>query len=440
MGTLQNGGYTVSNTADNGAADISFSYGTSGDIPIAGHWYTGNSTCPWNGIQYPATGTPISCTYTYNRQQALNYALKYAQQANPIFCKYRYYGTSSNCAGSSAAALHFTDCANFVSQAILSGDLITVKAIHYSGIDTPNWYVYFNNNYQVYQNSPADDSPWAGADTNQLPAHFVNLGGVQIGQRNDPLSTIVPPNPNFNTVTPPVPTPNTVTASYIAQVEAVAGTTIKNAGIEQGDILYLNNASYPNPNYNPKDPNSKPTFDGAHTVLIAGWGEALTSWADYAAEEPLLLQGIGIGLTATPGGSPKHRGLFATYNEACMADPACVAGTEQPVPYIIDHGPTGDAAANPNGTSLFVYPRPYYMLWWSPPTNGVNDYSNRLYFSGAIAGNIVFLHMPDSLTFVATPSLNPPYTATYMLSTPPLGLNQTQLFNGQLPITLTPTP
>lgn len=93
---------------------LSFAYGPAGAnlIPLAGRWQAANR-CPWGGTPDAASG---ECAYTYEHTKATQYALKYARATNPVFCKYDYPGPATTCGGEKA-----TDCANFVSQAMLYG-------------------------------------------------------------------------------------------------------------------------------------------------------------------------------------------------------------------------------------------------------------------------------------------------------------------------------
>ncbi len=357
------------------------------------------TSCPWNGIAgYAIDKSLYSCTYNYDREQAYQYALAYAARANPLFCQYEYLGTRTP-VGDCGNATE-TDCANFISQAILDGGFVMTTAEGSSG-ETDRWYVILDG-LNLYEHDHNDQN-WAGALSSQLPQYIVNLGGIELGPGTPYFNTLVPPNPTvFSVLTPPFPTVNPTTTAEIGNVVSMDATLDSPAyQIQKGDILFLDGAGH----------------SLAHTAFIAGWGEALTSWSQLTSTLP----------------------VFSTRGEAVSN------GVKNPVPYVLDHGTDGVLAADPNGLSPFINPRPYYMLWWPVPTDG-----GHLFYPIQNGINISFIHLPDVIVFVVNPNGVPassptpihtpnPGTPAYMptprfvptyLPIEPTDLNPAQLFDG----------
>jgi hypothetical protein len=278
---------------------------------------------PTPGIPCPNGGVVVGsqCQYTYDRQKAVDYAVKYSEFANPLFCRFNNPGAGISCGWSGGDSP--TDCSNFVSQSLLYAGLPMTQYIDdltsYSESISANnarWVCRRDTSGVCIRLSNAGN--WAGAYNQLLPAYIANL-------MSPPL---VPITPNILPMSQSSPT--VFNATFVS-------TQVRNAGIVRGDLLYLN------------VPISSGIFP--HVALIVGWGPFHKLWDNNTLSASNSLYWF----------EPTYDAAKIKYSQNNLSET-----TIPIVPYIVDHGPQG--ANNVNWPFIsYSKPRPYYFLWWIPP-------------------------------------------------------------------------
>jgi Legume lectin domain/Putative amidase domain len=279
--------------------------------------------CPWGGTA--STSRSGYCEYTFNPEAAASYARAYSARACIFFCKFTYPGVAG---AQDCAPAPSTDCANFVSQALLYGGLPLTRAWHCRWEGDPNPVcVRSPQNWSgaIYRSfPPTTPTPdLAQLKTYQLPAYFIWLA-----QQN---GTATPSFTRANAVEMTLPHPNPFPyppispnekANRVVTAKAV-GQKLSQAGFGVGDIMFTT------------------VTNKQHVAIVVAWGPALSTWGE----------------------------LRYLYNEIQddTAELTSVRTSLNTVPYVIDHGPHGDFAyRNPAFTNndLLTLPKPYYALEW----------------------------------------------------------------------------
>jgi hypothetical protein len=138
-----------------------------------------------------------------------------------------------------------------------------------------------------------------------------------------------------------------------------------------------------------------------HMAFVVGWGEYVSKWSEIVPVPPA---------TSVP--------IYQSYTLARNA------GVQNPVPYIVDHGPGGESGSG------FSFARPYYALWWNAIPN-VRE--TRLDDRATIR----FMQVPTIVSL----QVNPNGTATPRFRPTAPSVNLTQLYLGVSPTpTATATP
>jgi hypothetical protein len=295
-------------------ANIAYALGVGGDRPVAGRWsnapFLPITTCPWNGSPSYTQGTLTTCTYTYNRNDAFNYATKWSQKANPIFCRYTYPGIGPPCFSNPTPPGKIdppTNCTNFTSQVLLAGGLPMTDSNEAYSV----WRAFADGLNRVV----GKGETWNGAYYNGYPKYIAtSIPGATLSADSIVMSTQIPGIYTY---------PDYGTSALTAQptLVSVCNSLWNSYNIQRGDLIYLDITTV-------NDPRGR-----AHMVLVAGWGPFISEWSQLN----------------TPA-------LYTTRPEAVNAN------VQSPVIYIIDHGPGGEY--NSGGTGPYAQPRPYYTLWW----------------------------------------------------------------------------
>jgi hypothetical protein len=340
------------------------------------------SACPWGG-----TYSNNTCTYNYSPQRAVDYALKWSQNANPLFCRYNYPGSAAyTCQISTSEPA--TDCTNFTSQILLAGGLTMTTSysrVNGASLTVPEeqrfWWALYKTTGVYERGNPGVS--WSGAYADQSPNYLKSIGGTAlpaITSRNYPGVL----QATYTAIPPFQVTQRSLIATEMASLgEAVTA----------GDLLYLD---YTLSMAVTQQPNKRP-----HMALVIGWGEYVSKWSEIVPVLPA---------TSVP--------IYQSYTLAKNA------GVQNPVPYIVDHGPGGEKGFT------FAYARPYYSLWWETVDGLTSSRLDR-------AVDFRFLHVP---AFVVL-QVNPNGTATPQFRPTAPSLNLTQLYLGTSATpTLTPLP
>lgn len=299
-----------------------------------GYWnvvVTVEPSCPGDGCWNEDEG---KCAYSYSGADAKAYASIYkgAYNSNPHFCVYRYPDSTDNPCGAPSGA---SDCANFVSQALLYGGLPL----------TNDWYA----------EERIDTSQWTGAeDTAGLPSYLRWLvsgaqndrsvdirtnGQVWVDRANtgraianlDKVFSHGSPGPNDQTI-----------------IEAV-GAALWAEGIRVGDVLYA-------------------TEDGLeHVALIVAWGPFVTTWNEI-------------------------------YNMNTAALPT-QRDSSNPVPYVIDHGNhVLSADPKPQDWAAGPKPY-YALRWAPPEETSPGNFGERGNANSAAQPPWGFIHISSIVLF-----------------------------------------
>jgi len=350
-------------------------------VPIAGRWSplmqvttvtpgpAATSTpiiCPWYGV---ISANYTTCTYRYNRTQARDYALRYATTGNKQFCRYNYPNSNTMTPDCPVPTDSInTDCTNFISQAILDGGMVmTLSSNSNPTPELKQWYAILNAS-GLYEHGTAD-SNWAGALFAELPSYVVTLGGIRTTETlKYSFYPSVKPDGSAD-----VPT-----------IEAIQNEFNVKYKIEVGDMLFLFPPARVVPGFR------------AHTAFIVGWGPYLSRWA-----------ATSVPGSPTPSAS---QNIFDTYQDAINH------GVQNPVIYVVDHGPDGEN--NQRGTGPYANARPYYSLWWTIPNASQANLVTNIDFG--------LVHFPDNITFVVSNSAGA--TPVYTLTAP--SIDMTRLYNG----------
>jgi hypothetical protein len=363
-------------------ANIAYALGAGGDRPVAGRWsnapFLPITTCPWNGTPMYSGTTITSCTYIYNGKNATDYATKWANNANPIFCRYRYPGIGQTCYVAQPGVDDPTDCTNFTSQVLLAGGLpMTVPLLpNPNGATHYSWYASIDRQNRIVGRSEG----WRAAYLEGYPLYATALPNIRFSASPSTMSVMFPFIYDYRGPGSP--------SNFALPTIVANGVKLDNTyQIRQGDILYLNNVS-----------NS--SIERPHTAFVAGWGPYTVTWTEVLAVS--------------------HNQIFSTRNQA-------IAGNVlNPVIYIIDHGPAGEVVSG--GTNPYSKPRPYYTLWWQAI---FNDDKTRLNTNTTFG----FIQIPTQMSFPVNRTPAPLVTPTggFYLVTPQV--QSTQLYLG-----ITPTP
>jgi len=303
----------------------------------SGSWdvvVTVQPSCPGGGCWDENAG---KCAYNYSGVDAKTYAsieeYKGAYNPNPNFCVYRYPDSSVNPCGVPSDA---TDCANFVSQALLYVGLpLTNDWYAENGIDTPKWTGAEDTtqlpNYlrNLVSGSPGEDS------VDIRPPGEVWVNGLDTGRTISNLQLII----SHGSVD------MTARENIITACEALWAE-----GIRIGDILYAI------------------TNGLEHVALVVAWEPYVTTWNEI-------------------------------YNMNTAALPTQRDSSSNPVPYVIDHG-SHVLYADPKPQVWAAGPKPYYALRWLPPQEtSPGDFGERNGFNSAAQPPWGFIHIPSVVLF-----------------------------------------
>jgi hypothetical protein len=302
----------------------------------SGYWdvlVTVEPSCPGGGCW---NEDEAKCAYNYSGADAKTYAsiaeYKGAYNPNSHFCVYRYPDSSVNPCGAPSGA---SDCANFVSQALLYGGLPL----------TNDWYA----------EDGIDTSQWAGAeDTSQLPSYLrwlvsgdpndssvdIRTNGQVWVNRVDTGRTI----PNLNQTVDYESVDITERDNVIA-----VGEALWTEGIRIGDVLYA-------------------ITDGLeHVALIVAWGPYVTTWNEI-------------------------------YNMNTAALPT-ERDSSNPVPYVIDHGNhVLNANPKPQVWAAGPKPY-YALWWAPPNETSPGNFDERENADSAAQPPWGFIHIPSIVLF-----------------------------------------
>jgi hypothetical protein len=273
--------------------------------------------CPWGGT-YSSNG---KCNYTFNPSAAAAYAIKYAANACPFFCKYSYPGPGTN----TCAEGGNTDCANFVSQALLYGGLPLTK----------DWYCRLQGNpiaciqdsgYENWSGAIYKPNPPAELKKRQLPAYMYHLSGNILTSDQVPEMQEKHPEPYPYPVSPLPP----LELQQRVNTAKAVGRALSNAGFGVGDIMFTG------------------VSGKEHVAIIVAWGPALSNWSEL-------------------------NNLYNEINDE-RKQLSNIMTSENTVPYVVDHGPHGEFAINKLAQrftyrGLLSLPKPYYALEWDSTRN-----------------------------------------------------------------------
>jgi hypothetical protein len=213
------------------------------------HWDP-SPDCP-GGEFNPQTGT---CDYTtLNRDRVAEYGAVFASCPNlaindetgkPYFCTYHYGGYHTSCGGG-------TDCANFVSQALLYGGMPM----------SDEWYC------EGAPCASTNQVNWTGAMENALPSYIQSLGGVTF---EAPTQILSPYDWGWNE---PYGENSDQAREIRSFTETMAGSNCPESddGIVAGDIAYVIGIS-----------------GREHVMLVQGWGPMVYSWSEIFSNNPSL--------------------------------------------------------------------------------------------------------------------------------------------------------
>jgi RHS repeat-associated protein len=313
--------------------------------------------CPDGGTFDSHTG---KCCYDYIAGQAIAYASSYKASVNPNYCGFNYvnpFGPSmadNKCSGG-------TDCANFVSQALVAGGLPM----------TQGWYC-----HGTICGKDGKSPTWAGAQQNQgLPLYLRNLiGAIDVHPTTSEIS--ISGIPTGETIENLQSSPYYGTYDPIVQqsIFDVASVLVNDVRLSVGDMLYTDT----------------PTIQ--HTALIVGWGPYLTSWQEVYE---FVEQGKGVTHTCDTKSSDYSPG--AQCSGLSDVRTSCCS-----VPYVIDHGNHFLYGKDENGNNpaWAAGPKPYYALKWGAPFFASSgEYIQSSSSTSAASKNWGFVHLPQRVCF-----------------------------------------